>query len=252
MAQNAAADNRKVCITTNKIVREDGNKVQQFLKGGLVDFHRCMLRVECDAMLVIVNIGTVLHKPRFTADRNGNNPVILSCRMIHAAFIAFILHAKQALGITGLRCSFCCCNCLGILFGFTQIDGNIQIAILGSGLPANIFLNAITPDVIRVLRELIEPVCSSLRILRIQFLELIADLTRRRCKNTHQFGIVQISACDIIRNDTFIHCIVQQTLQNLVQRHGPDVYRFKAVQLLGSKQLVYNKRLVAWLNKFLI
>ena len=250
MAQDAAAHDGQVCITADEIVRKDGDEVQQLLEGCLIDFHRSVLRIKCNAVLVVIDIGAVLQVPGFTANGDGNDPVVLPGRMIHTACVALVLSAQLALGISRLGCRLGCGNSLGVFFRLAQVDGHIQRAVIRHSLPAHILLNPVTADVIRILRELVKPVCGRLGIFLIQSFEGAAHFSGGRSQDTHQFGIIKIPAGDIIGDDTSIHCVIRQILQDLLQRHETDFCRFKTIQLLGSKQLVYNKRLVAGLDQF--
>ena len=52
-----------------------------------------MLRVEHDAVLVVIHIGRILQKPGSAMDRDGDHPVVLPGRMIDPAGIALIFPA---------------------------------------------------------------------------------------------------------------------------------------------------------------
>ena len=252
MAQDTAAHNGQVRIASDEVMGEDRNKVQQLLKCCLIDLHGCMLCIERDAMLIVVDVGTVLQVPGLSADGDGNNAMVLPCGMVHPACVAFILHTQLALGVSRLGRSLRCGDGLGVLLRLTQIDGNIQVTILGGCLPPHILLDPVAADVIRILRELIEPVGGSLGVLLIQGSKPASHLPGCRSQDTHQFGIVQVTTGGIIGNDASIHCVIHKALQDYFQSHGASFRRFKAIQLLGSKQLVYNKRLVAGLDQFLV
>jgi hypothetical protein len=53
---DAATNDRKVSIRSDKVMWELLYKIQQFSKGCFLDFHRCMLCIKNDAVLIVVNI----------------------------------------------------------------------------------------------------------------------------------------------------------------------------------------------------
>ena len=118
MCQNRAADNRQIRIGADKIVRELLDKIQQFAERCRFNFHRRVLRIEYNAVLVVIYIWRILHKPAAAVDCHRNHAVILPCRMIHTTGIALIFLAQQALGIRGLRHQFGCRNRLRVFFRF--------------------------------------------------------------------------------------------------------------------------------------
>ena len=63
VAQDAAAHDRQVGVATHKVVGEQSHKIQQLAEGRPLNFHRGVLVVEHDAVLVIVNVGAVLQIP---------------------------------------------------------------------------------------------------------------------------------------------------------------------------------------------
>ena len=97
MTKNRAANDRQVCIRAYKIVGKLLHKIEELNKGGLVYSHRCMLSIENDAMLVIVNVRRILEAPIAIVNGNGNDTVILSGREVDSAGITLTLLAKKAL-----------------------------------------------------------------------------------------------------------------------------------------------------------
>ena len=94
MAQNRTPDDRQIRIGTHKIVWELLYKVKQLAEGIMFNFHRHMLTIEYNTMLVVVNIGRVLESPIISLNGNRNDTVILAGRMIQSACIAFIFHTE--------------------------------------------------------------------------------------------------------------------------------------------------------------
>ena len=75
--------------------------------------------------------------------------------MIHPTCIALILRAEHTFGIAGLRRELGCRNGLRILFRLGKVDGDIQCAIFAIVLPLFILCDAVTADVVGVLRWLV-------------------------------------------------------------------------------------------------
>ena len=193
MCQNRAAYNGQVCIGAHKIVRELLDEIQQLAEGCRFNFHRGMLRIEHNAVLVIVYIGRILHKPVTVVDGYRDNAVILACRMVDPSCIALIFPAQQALGIGGSGHIFCCRNRLRVLFRLGQVDGDIQITVFRRCNPLDILRNAIPADIVGVLAEFVIPVGSRLRVFLIQIKEFFLYLARHRRDGPHQFCVKQVA-----------------------------------------------------------
>ena len=93
-------------------------KIKELAKRGMLDFHRNMLRIKNDAVLIVIYIWRILEAPPGTVDGHRNNAVVLACGMIYPACIAFIFLAEQALRISGLGRIFRRRNGLGVFFRF--------------------------------------------------------------------------------------------------------------------------------------
>ena len=74
-----------------------------------------MLSVKYDTVLIVVHIGRILEAPSAVIDRNRNNPVVLSGRMVQASRIPLVLHTEQALRVAARLRILCRRNGLGIL-----------------------------------------------------------------------------------------------------------------------------------------
>ena len=96
-------------------MRELTHEIKELKKRALVNLHRCVLCVQHDTVLVIIDVGGILEAPLLPADFDRDDPMIFSCRIIHAAGIALALMAKLALRIPGLLCFTGSCNRLRIL-----------------------------------------------------------------------------------------------------------------------------------------
>ena len=91
--QNAAADNGKVGIAAEEVVRELLHKAEQLVKGRPIDDHRRMLGVHDDGVFVVVHIRRILEAPRLAVHRDRHNTKILSGRVRDGSRVADILDA---------------------------------------------------------------------------------------------------------------------------------------------------------------
>ena len=89
------ADDRKIRVRSDRIMRKRLYKIEQFCKCIFIDLHRRMLFVEHDAVLVVVNIRAVLKEILLPAQHDRDDAVVLPCRMRKRSGIAFILCAQQ-------------------------------------------------------------------------------------------------------------------------------------------------------------
>ena len=137
-------------------MRELRNEIQQLCKCRTFNFHRHMLRIEYDAMLIIIHIRRILEEPLTVVDRHRNNAVVAACRMIQPPCIALIFPAEQTLRIGCLLRELCRRDRLGILLRLGQINRDIQIAILRRSQPFAILRNTITTDIVRILTEFVD------------------------------------------------------------------------------------------------
>ena len=174
-------------------MRKLTDKIQQLAEAGTIDFHRCMFFIKTNAMFIVINIWGILKIPGRTVNLHRHDPVILSGRIIQTTGISHVFSAQHAARIIGSRQCSGRCDCLWILFRLGQVDGNIQFTIFCICLPAHIFRDSISSDIIAVLTELIIPVCCLLRRFFSQCIKMCHHLCRARQKASHQFCIQQIS-----------------------------------------------------------
>ena len=71
--------------------------------------------------------------------------------MIDSPVVSLVLDAQLALGIAALRRVSCCRDRLGILLGLGEIDGDVQLAVLGLRLPSSVSGDPVSADIIRIL-----------------------------------------------------------------------------------------------------
>ena len=102
VGENGAAHDGKVCIGAYKIVGKLLYKIKQLLERAAVDFHRRMPAIKHNAVLVIVAVWRILQEPGTAAHFQGNDPVVLPCRVIDPSGVALVLLAQLTLGVSAL------------------------------------------------------------------------------------------------------------------------------------------------------
>ena len=172
VAQDRPAHDRQIRIGTHHIMGELAHKIEQFPECAAVDLHRYMLPVENDAVLIVVNIGRILHVPAAAVHIHGDDPVVLPCRMIDPARIPHVLTAEQAFGIGGGFGKPCRGDRLRVLLRFREVDRDIEKPVLCGSCPLHILLNAVAPDIVRILRQPVIPVCRLTRVFPVKAEEL--------------------------------------------------------------------------------
>ena len=217
MAQDGAAYNGQVGVRAYKVVGEGGDKVQELVKGGLVDLHGHVLAVEDNAVLVVVHIGGVLQVPLASGDGDGDDPVVGPGRVVQPACVALILLAQLALGVAGLGGVFGGGNGLGVLFGLGEVDGDIQVAVFAFVGPAQVLGDAIAADIVRVAAECIVPVRGILRADGILLPEAADDLPGHGGESAHDPGVKNIPGSDVVLAQALLAGIVQDPRQDLLQ-----------------------------------
>ena len=250
VAEDGTAHDGQIGIGAQHVMRENLHKVQELSKHRAVDLHRRVLGVKYDAVLIVIHIRRILHKEITAAHVHGNDAVILPRRMIHAAGIALILHAQQALGITRLRRQLGSGNRAGILLGLGQIDGNVQLAVFAGVLPLFILGDTVAADVVGILAQLVKPVRRLLGILLIQRLKGLAHLMREGREHAHQLGVKQLPRRAVI----VAHAAGNRIVRQLVQRFGQTAVSRRSiirqrVHLHDFQNTVDGKNLVFFFNQ---
>ena len=116
VAKDRTSYDRKIRIGAKEIMWEQLYKIKQLDKCISLDLHRSMLTVKYDTMFIVVNIWRVLEAPWTVIDGDRNDPVVLPCRMIDSACIAFIFRTKQTFWITAGFYQLGSCDSLSDLF----------------------------------------------------------------------------------------------------------------------------------------
>ena len=98
-------------------MRQRGNEVQKTHKGVVRYAHGLVTRGKHYAVLVVINIGRILHIPVLTAERQRDLAQILTCGSRYASGIADVLMAEKAGGIAALGRIQRGGDIAGVLFG---------------------------------------------------------------------------------------------------------------------------------------
>ena len=251
VAEDGTAHDGQIRVGTHKVMGELLHKVQQLPKSRPVDLHRHMPAVEHDAMLIVVDIGRILKEPAAVVDGDGDDPVVSPGRVVHPARVALVFPAQLAFGIAALGRGLGGGDGPGVLFRLGKVYGNIQIAVLRGSYPLHILGDAVAADVVRILAELIVPVCRRLFALGAAALKFADDLAGPRRQDTHEPGIQQIPAGDIVPDDPPLHSAVQQLTQDLLQGDPPQnrLRLLIAVQSQRRQKLIARPHPVRLVNK---
>ena len=218
MAQNRTTDDRQIRIGAQHIMGKLFYKVKQLHKGIVLDFHRRVLAVKHDAVLIIIHIGRILKSPSAAVDRQRNDPVILTCRMIDTTCITLVFHTKQTFRITALLCQPCRRNRFGVFFRLGQIDRNIQIAVFRWRYPLFIPANTVSSNIVRVLTEFIKEIRRCFRGLFIFLMKPADDLAGTPYQTAHDLCVKQIPINDtILLQDPVFHRIIHHFRQKIRQ-----------------------------------
>ena len=240
VAQYAASYYRQICIRTDEIVREQRHEVEQIAERLPVYMHRDVLFIEDYAVLVIVNIRTVLQEEIHSAQTDRDHPVVLSCRMIEPAFIPLVLRAKQALRVAGSLCLSRCRYGFRILFGLRQIDGYVYRAVLRIHGPLAVLCDPVPSYVIRITGKLIVPVCRFPRRDPVSPAEFLCYLGRPRYQQAHQSGVEQIEiCCGIAFDHTVLISVSAEPVQYLLNGRELSFHRHQTSEAVHLKRLEY-------------
>ena len=210
-----------------------------------------MLRVHDDGVFIIIDIRRILEAPRLTVHGHGHDAKILPRRVRNRARVADILHAQQALRITGRLFQLRRRNVARVFFGFGQIDRDLKLAVLRVGNPVLILRNAVAANIVAVLTQLIEVVGRRFRTFRVERPEFPHNLRRPRRDTTHQARVKQVALRNgVVDLSLFCRIITQniQTFRKLIVLF----LLFIAFQFQFRKQTVSRECLVQRVQEFTI
>ena len=175
--------------------------------------------------------------------------MVLPCRMVYASCIAFIFHTKQTFRIAALFRVFRCRNRFWVFLRLWQIDGNIQIPILGIRCPFLVFLNPVSSDIIRILAELVIKIRCLFRSLLIQTPKFADYFAWPWHKHTHNLRIEQIPVNNaVLFHNPFFYGIIHHPSKHFFQffhrsfLHSIAILYF--VQTKKFQQSVYRINLI--------
>ena len=151
-----AAHDRQIGVRAEHVVRKLIHEIALAHERIAADAHGRVLRVEYDAVLVVIQIRRILQKPLLSAQRQRNHAVILARREADAARVAGILAAEHAFGIAGLLRVLRGGDVARVLFGLGEIDRDFQPARGRFLKEARVFGDAVHADVVRIAACLIE------------------------------------------------------------------------------------------------
>ena len=235
MAQDRSAHDGKICVGTQKIMRELTYKVEQFHECRTVDLHRHVFSVQHDAVLIVIYIGRILETPAAAVNGDWNDPVVFSGGMVHSSGVPFILHTELAFGISGSLAVSGSGNRLGILLRLGQIDGNVYFTIFRIDFPFLVLAYPVAADIIAVLAELIEIVCGCLRRFLIFLPESLLHLGRPRGQTVHDLSVEKIPVSNAVFDNAPAAGFVQEVFQDIFQ--GLFRNRLRFCILVFSEQI---------------
>ena len=194
-------------------------KIKELCKSGFVNDHWCVLCVEKNAVLIVINIGRILEAPLLAADGHRDNAVILSCGVIESACIAYIFGTQQTLRISALLCILCGGNSLRVFFGLGEIYCYIKLAVFRNGFPFDVLLYSVAADIIGVTAHFIVNVRCLAGRLSIILPEFVDDLRGTGSETSHKLCVKKVTVCNAVGNYLLLAGKVQQTCQYILQRH---------------------------------
>ena len=190
VAEDAAANDGQVGVGAAGVVRELADEIEDLSQGLLVHLHGLVLLMQHDAMLVEIGIGAVLQVELLPCQLDGHDAVGLAGREVDTPSVADVLLAEHAGGVAALGLQALQGNGLGVLLRLGQVDGDLQLAVGGGGVPLDVLGDLGGADIVRYHAEIIEPIGGSLGALfHVQLVELFADLALSGHQGAHQAGL---------------------------------------------------------------
>ena len=195
-------------------MRKQFYKIKQLDKRVSLDLHRCMFTVKYNTVFIVINIWRILKAPRTVIDRDRDNSVIFSCRMIYSSCVTFILRTKQTFRVTTGFHKFGSCDGFRIFFRFGKVDGDIDLTIFTVYCPLLIFFYTVASDIVAVLTQFIKIIRRFLRIFFISIPEFFLHLRRTRHQTVHKFCIEEISVYNAVLNNPSLYSFIQKLIES--------------------------------------
>ena len=109
-------------------------------------------------MLVEVGVWRVLEAPLVAANHHPNDPVVTPGRLTDPALVTLVLHAESTLWVLLLGIMSRCRNRLRILFRLRQVNGDLQVTVLGWLVKDHVLFDGGNLDVVVARAQVVEPV----------------------------------------------------------------------------------------------
>ena len=218
MRQDRTADDRKIRIGADRIMREEGDELEKPLKCMNVDLHRDVLSREDDAVLIVVDVRGVLHEPVFSVESERDQADRLACRVVETAGVADIFRAEQAARISVLLLRERSCDRPRILLGLREIDRDVEFTVARLCDPFSVFLNAVCADIVGIAAYFIEIIGRLLRALLIECFEGAHNFGGARCQASHELRVEEVAACDAVLDVSARDCVVEECGENIFKR----------------------------------
>ena len=217
VGQDGAADDRQVRVGADGVVREHLHELQQPPEGQPFDLHGLVLTGQDYTVLVVVDIGRILHVPLLTAQHHRDLAQILTRRVVEASRVALVLVAQKAFRVGALLLQERRGDGLRILLRLRQVDGDVKGAVFRRGGPLPVPADAVAADVVGVTAHLIEPVRRLLRRIFVQFIENPDSLRRPGRETAHELRVEEIPLRDAAADHAAGLRVVQQDLQKALE-----------------------------------
>ena len=221
-------------------MRELLHEIKQLSEGSALDLHRCVVCVEHNAVLVVVNVRRILEEPVAMVDGHRNDAVVLSRRMVDASCISFVLLAQEAFRIAALLCQLRRRNRLRVLLRLRQVDRDIQRSKLCVRYPFQILLHAVSADIVRVSGQLVKIIRRRLRrLLLIKIIETANHLARSWNQHAHDLCVKQIAVCNrIVRNQHLLRRVIEHLCKDLRQCLLGALLRHRRALLISRRDFI--------------
>ena len=216
------------------------HKIKQLSEGSALDLHRGMVRVEYDAVLVVVNVRRILEEPVTLVDGYRNDAVVLSRRMVDASCVSLVFLAQEAFRIAALLCQLRRRNRLRVLLRLRQIDRDIQRSELCVRRPFQILLHAVSADIVRVSGQFVKIIRRRLRrLLLIKIIETADHLAWSWNQHAHDLCVKQIAVCNrIVRDQHLLRRIVEHLRKDLRQCLFGALLRHRRALLISRRGFI--------------
>ena len=136
--EDRAADDRQIGIRTDEIVRHFGDEIEHPHECLSRDAHRAVRRRQHYAVLVVVDVGRILHIPALAAEPEGDLAQSLACRAQRIAGEAFVFVAEEAERVVGLRRVLCGRDVPRVLLGFREVYRDVDIPVDRTDAPLQV------------------------------------------------------------------------------------------------------------------